>query len=149
MNTSNHKQKRLFAIAIALFISSAVSAQTKQKTDAELKTEATPLKNSLSYITQLQPLTFKYNKDETNKLNLPEGQQYGFLAEDVQKVLPGLVKSQNKMVPAGKNAFKTTSIKNVDLESLIPILVGSIQEQQEEIQKLRSEIQALKSVAAR
>ncbi|MEJ6978863.1 hypothetical protein WG906_00275 [Pedobacter sp. P351] len=34
--------------------------------------------------------------------------------------------------------------QEVDLESLIPLLVGSIKEQQEEIIKLKAEMQSLK-----
>lgn len=147
MNIFSFKSTAVFAFAL-LFMNTSASAQAKKADDSELKKEITPLTNSLSYISKLQPLSFRYSPEQISKLNLPAGQQYGFLSEDVQKVIPGIVKSENKMIPRGKNAFRTVEMKNVDLESLIPMLVGSIQEQQAEIEKLKSELQSLKSMAA-
>jgi len=132
-----------------LCISAGVSAQTNTVNNTELKQNAQPLTNSLSYIEQLQPVSFEYDKSQAAKLKLPSGQQYGFIAEDVQKVLPSIVKSQKKMVPAGKNAFKTTEIKNVETESLIALLVASVKEQQAEIERLKADLQSLKSMTAK
>lgn len=53
-----------------------------------------------------------------------------------------------KDYPSGKNAFKTASITDVDHESLIPLLVGSVKEQQEQIEQLKQEIQVLKAQKA-
>ncbi|PWG80437.1 tail fiber domain-containing protein [Pararcticibacter amylolyticus] len=136
------------AFTLAILLSAGtLSAQTK-KTGTDLRTDVQPITNSLSKISQLEPLTFKYKQEDIKKLNLPAGLQYGFIPEDVQRVLPEVVKNESKMIPAGKNAFKTTSVKNIDLEALIPVLVGSIKEQQAEIEALKKEIQSLKSVAA-
>jgi hypothetical protein len=44
----------------------------------------------------------------------------------------------------GKNSYRTAKVKTMDMESLIPILVASIQEQQAEIEKLKAELKALK-----
>lgn len=132
-----------------LCISAGVSAQTGSVTNNELKQNARPLTNSLSYLDKLEPISFEYDKNHADKLKLPSGKQYGFNAEDVQKVLPGIVKSQKKMVPAGKNAFKTTEIKDVEMESLIAILVASVKEQQAEIEKLKADLQSLKSMTAK
>ncbi|MGV3703958.1 MAG: tail fiber domain-containing protein [Arcticibacter sp.] len=132
-----------------LCISAGASAQTNSVNNTDLKQNAQPLTNSLSYIEQLQPVSFEYDKNQAAKLKLPSGQQYGFIAEDVQKVLPAIVKSQKKMVPAGKNAFKTTEIKNVETESLIALLVASVKEQQAEIEKLKADLQSLKSMTAK
>ncbi|WP_407426102.1 tail fiber domain-containing protein [Arcticibacter sp.] len=132
-----------------LCISAGVSAQTNSVTNNELKQNARPLTNSLSYLERLEPISFEYDKNQANKLKLPAGEQYGFNAEDVQKVLPGIVKSQKKMVPAGKNAFKTTEIKDVEMESLIAILVASVKEQQAEIERLKADLQSLKSMTSK
>lgn len=147
MKTLNLK----FGTALFAFVAlsaTAVNAQVKNN-EGTLRTNVEPLTNSLSYISQLEPLSFKYNADERKKMNLPVGRQFGFLPEDVQKVLPAIVKTENKMVPAGKNAFRTTAVQNVDLESLIPVLVGSIKEQQAEIEKLKEEVRSLKSMASK
>lgn len=132
-----------------LFISAGLSAQTNSVKNDELKQNARPLTNSLSYLEQLEPISFEYDKNHAGKLKLPSGQQYGFNAEEVQKVLPGIVKSQKKMVPAGKNAFKTTEVKNVEMESLIAILVASVKEQQAEIESLKADLKSLKSMTSK
>lgn len=132
-----------------LFITAGLQAQTRNISDAELKQNTQPLVNSLSYIGRLEPVSFEYKKDEANKLKLPSGQQYGFIAEDVQKVLPGIVKSQKKMIPAGKNAFRTTELKDIEINSLVAFLVASIKEQQAEIDKLKADIQSLKSISTK
>lgn len=132
-----------------LCISAGLSAQTNAVKNDELKQNARPLTNSLSYLEQLEPISFEYDKKHADKLRLPAGQQYGFNAEEVQKILPGIVKSQKKMVPAGKNAFKTTEIKNVEMESLIAILVASVKEQQAEIERLKTDLQSLKSMTSK
>lgn len=129
---------------IALFSCVLFSADAFAQKTANLINTSTPLNNSLSYINRLEPISFTYNKAEAKQLNLPVGMKYGFNAEAVQHVLPGIVKNSHKMYPSGKNSFRTVATKDVDLESLIPLLVGSIKEQQAEIEKLKAEMESLK-----
>lgn len=141
-------KKGLFLMGF-LCISAGLSAQTSTVTNKDLKQNARPLTNSLSYLEQLEPISFEYEKNQANRLKLPSGEQYGFIAEDVQKILPGIVKSQKKMIPAGKNAFRTTEIKDVEMESLIALLVASVKEQQAEIEQLKADLQSLKSMTSK
>lgn len=135
-----------FSVLCCLFLVNSAMAQTV--TDKELKKNTTPLNNTLSAISQLEPVTYEYNNgQEYKKLSLPAGRQYGLIAEDVQKVFPNLVKTTYKMVPAGKNNYKTITIKTIDYNSLIPLLIASVKEQQEEIETLKGELQKLKVAA--
>ena len=128
---------------ISLFsLSTNLSAQ--HIADNELKKGANPLSQPLAYITQLAPISYEYDTDKFKKFNLPEGLQYGFIAEDVQQAIPGIVKTEGKLIPSGKNSFSNASVKSIDMESLIPILVGAVKEQQQEINKLKSELESLK-----
>lgn len=140
MNINYTALVALFSIVLLSMNASA------QKTSNNLINYSNPLSNSLSYVTRLEPISFEYNKTEAKKLNLPSGLNYGFNAEELQQVIPGIVKTSHKMVPAGKNTFKTVATKDVDLESLIPLLVGSIKEQQLEIEKLKTEMEVLKKL---
>lgn len=130
--------------SLVLFSFFATSSAFAQKlSDNTLKKDATPVKNSVKQLTKLEPVSFSYYKAEFDQL--PEGKQYGFLASDVKAVFPELVKNQSKVVAGdGKNATKSVTIENVDMVSLIPLLVSSIKEQQAEIEKLKSELNALK-----
>lgn len=131
------------ATIASAFILNTASAQTVS--DKQLKKNSEPIRNSLSYVNQLEPLKFEFDKDKYKQLNLPSGTQYGFSADDVKLVLPELVKQDNKWYSAGKNNQRTLTTGTVDYEKLIPILVGAIKEQQAEINELRSHIQQLKS----
>lgn len=141
MNIKMNYPAIMAALAI-MFFSNTASAQKSEQVK-----NTSPINNSLSYVTRLEPITYEYNKSEAKATKLPSGLMYGFNAEELQQVLPGIVKTRYKMIPAGKNNFKTVATQEVDLESLIPLLVGSIKEQQTEIEKLKTEMQSLKRQA--
>ena len=136
MKTILYPAMAVFAI---VFFSNAAFAQKNNTIE-----NSNPIDNSLSYVTRLQPITYEHNKVDAKAKELPTGLLYGFNAEELQKVLPGIVKTRYRMVPAGKNNFKTVATQEVDLESLVPLLVGSIKEQQKEIEALKAEMQSLK-----
>ncbi|RCH55625.1 tail fiber domain-containing protein [Mucilaginibacter hurinus] len=143
MNTQVKFLATLFSAAALFFTAQTASAQSVS--DAELKKNQTPIKNSLSYIEQLKPLTFEFNKDKFKQLNLPAGTQYGFSTDEVQRILPGLVTKQYKWYVAGKNNQRAVATNAVDYDKLIPLLVGAIKEQQAEIEQLRASVQQLKA----
>ncbi|MBE9664207.1 tail fiber domain-containing protein [Mucilaginibacter myungsuensis] len=134
-----------FASAFAIILSATVfTAKAQQVNDADIKKNAAPVTNSLSFITRLEPVTYEYNKSDNKKLNLPEGKQYGFIASDAEQVTPWAIKTQNSWQTIGKNQQKAITTHEVDLQKLVPLLVGAIKEQQAEIEKLKQEVEALK-----
>jgi hypothetical protein len=135
---SNSIHKKIFVLAA--FLSLGHLAYSQQVADQELKKNVMPVKNALSYIQQLEPKKFEYNTSKYTKLKLPAGQQYGFLTENMQKVLPELLDSRSQSYLVGKNAYKNATYQHYDLESLIPILVGAIQEQQQQIDQLKRQL---------
>src|SRR5206468_3309572 len=49
--------------------------------------------SAMSIINQLRPQEYEYKQDGNFKLmNLPRGKHYGLIAQDVEKVLPNLIK---------------------------------------------------------
>jgi hypothetical protein len=112
--------------------------------DSNIKKNVATIDQPLSKLAQLQPKTFEYAKNNYNGLNLPKGKQYGFMAENVEDVFPNMVQYQNYSYSIGKNMFRTAKVKNVDTESLIPVLVAAMQEMQGEIDKLKAEVEQLK-----
>jgi hypothetical protein len=89
--------------------------------------------NALSIIDQIKPL--KYKKFSNIKKQGNSWEEYGFIAQDVNKVLPILVKE-------GKTSEKLLSI---NYTGFIPILTKAIQDQQKIIDQNQSEINQLKS----
>ncbi|MXV52757.1 tail fiber domain-containing protein [Pedobacter sp. HMF7647] len=127
-------------LAIALFSFNHLSAQTLN--DSQLKQNIVPIENPLSVISRINPVIYQYNVDEYPKMNLPKGKQTGFLTENLSALDANLVKKTAHMVPAGKNSFKNVQVDEVNLQALIPVLVGAIQDQQKQIEALKSELRS-------
>ncbi|WP_158546093.1 tail fiber domain-containing protein [Adhaeribacter pallidiroseus] len=138
MKTSKYK----FLITAIVFFSSVGLSKAQYIPEQDLKKNVTPLQNALRYVQQLEPKMYEYDTRRFEKLNLPAGLQYGFMAEEVQKVLPNLVSSQSQSYMVAKNTYRSTSLKNTDLESLIPLLVAAIKEQQQQIEALKQQLDA-------
>ncbi|TKC13158.1 hypothetical protein FA048_05965 [Pedobacter polaris] len=131
----------LIAIAMMGFV-----AQTNAQTVKQAN--ITPITNSLSTIVKLDPISFTYDKDWLQKLNLKPSQS-GFNIEQLTKINPQLVVNQQLNYNEGKNNNRTVVVQKVDYEMLIPMLVGSIKEQQQQIDALKAELRALKSKTAK
>jgi hypothetical protein len=109
------------------------------------QTEITSIDNSLNTVLKLTPVNFSYDKEWAGKLKLNTQQQAGFAVEEVEKVAPELIVNQQRTYTAGKNSTRTATVPVVDYETLVPLLVGSIKEQQAQIEALKREISLLKS----
>jgi len=102
---------------------------TINTSDIRQKKDILELKYGLNEVLKLKPVTFRWKKSESNKLNL------GFIAQDVNAVLP-------EVVDEGKDPDKTLGI---NYSAIVPVLVKSIQEQQQEIESLKSKNAELES----
>lgn len=141
-NTYKNIKKSCLLLAV-LIISGRVFSQTV--TDSEIKKNVAAISSPLQKLVQLNPKTFEYDIQKFKHLNLEHGVKYGFIAEELQQVFPGLVKQKSISYMFGKNSYRDTKIKTIDEASLIPVLVASIQQQQEQIEKLKEEVEALKN----
>jgi hypothetical protein len=78
-------------------------------------------------------------------LHFQSGTHYGFLAENVAGVFPELVKTKTVSYNFGKNSTRDAKVKTVEEHELISVLVAAIKEQQTLIEKLRTDLQQIKS----
>ncbi|TKC01708.1 tail fiber domain-containing protein [Pedobacter cryotolerans] len=131
----------VIAIAMMGFVAKTNAQTVKQ-------TNVTPITNALSTVVKLEPVNFTYEKDWLQKLNLKPSQS-GFNVDQLSQVNPKLVVNQSLNYNEGKNNNKTAVVQKVDYEVLIPMLVGSIKEQQQQIDALKAELSALKGKAAK
>ena len=129
-------------LALSTFTTMAFS-QTKV-TDNQLKKNTMPISGALSAINQIEPVTYQYDTKQFNNLKLPAGTQYGFNIDNMARVLPGIIKTESILYPAGKNQQRSVDVARVDMQSLVPVLLGAIKEQQQQIDALRAELQTLK-----
>lgn len=101
--------------------------------DKHAKSSISPVSDGLSKILALNPVTFYYKKEFQN---FGTRQQIGFIAQDVQKVMPNSVFENQSGATKGLLGYSETDI--------IPLLVAGMQQQQAEIEKLKREISKLK-----
>lgn len=113
--------------------------------DKRIKQNVVPISNALSLINKMQPKKYQYNTSVFPGLNLPANtDNYGVIAQDLETILPTLVKETP--VPAiDKKGFSNETIKTVNYTQLIPILIQAVKDQQSEIEELKSEKEAYKT----
>ncbi len=103
---------------------------TALTSDLRLKSNISPLGNSLATVMQLNPV--HYMKKGSLASTAYTREENGFIAQEIQKILPFIVKEgtdENKLL-------------SVDYNSFIPILTKAIQEQQKQIEDQNSKIAA-------
>jgi hypothetical protein len=105
--------------------------------DERLKRNIIPLENSVDDIRKLSAVRFDWRRDEFPEHQFPEGKQIGLIAQDVQKVAP-------EAVQENKDGYLS-----VDYSRLVPLLVGSIKEQQQMIEEQRERITKLEETIQR
>lgn len=137
-----HVNTLLFALFFLFGTASLVNAQSIS--DQEIKTNIQSISQPLQKLSSLEPQVFEYNTKRFAHLSLPKGVQYGFMTENVEKVLPGAVNTTRYSFMKGKNSYQQTLVRSTDLQSLIPLLVASIKEQQTQIDALKVELDILK-----
>lgn len=99
--------------------------------DARLKTDIKTITNATSTVNGLRSVTYHWNENGKKKGG-DDRLQYGFIAQEVEKVLPSLVNTD------------TQGYKSVNYVAVVPVLVKSIQEKDEEIKSLKSELEQMK-----
>ena len=97
--------------------------------DARLKDNITPLNNPLMKIIQLQGVNFTWKKEDSTSLNA------GLIAQDIEKVIPEVVSTQNNEIQQ----------KSVDYNGLIPYLIESVKTLSTEKDNMQKEIDSLKA----
>lgn len=114
--------------------------------DARLKSDISVLQSGLSTIMNLKPKRYQYNQEKYGFMNLPEGEQYGFLAQDIEKLLPTLTKDSFQPYDKPRSNTKEgqgLAFKAVNYVGVIPIMVSAMQEQQEIIETQNTKIKSL------
>ncbi len=97
--------------------------------DSRLKNNVTNIGSALENIVKLRGVTF--NWDLTKQPSADKKLQYGFIAQEVEKVFPELVTTDSK-------GFKTLNYIGV-----IPVLTEAVKELKQENDELKSTIQDL------
>jgi hypothetical protein len=134
---------------------STTSALWTSVSDRKMKNNIQDLNvNAIETIAKFKPKTFTYKFEEYPHMDLPNTQQWGFIAQEVGEVMPEMVRDISH--PAmededGKELHPQVGIKGLNLDRLFPLFVKAFQEQQkmieeqkEELKLLRAEVEQLK-----
>ena len=146
--------------------------------DRMLKQNITDIGSALEVINQLQPKRYEYRQDGNFQLmNLPKGSHFGLIAQDVELLLPSLVKETSFSPVAIKNsrqimadstkalagkherftlpmllkdqAAEIIRFKAVNYTEFTPLLIKAVQELSQENEALKRKVEKLNTLEAR
>lgn len=107
------------------------ASKFQQVSDSRFKSNVTAL--TARKIEMLKPVSYYWNEKGKSRGG-DDRLQFGFIAQDVEKVYPNLVKTDKQ------------GYKSVDYVSLIPILTKEIQDVKKENKMLKAELKAIKEL---
>ena len=99
--------------------------------DIRYKTDISPIRNPLEKIMQMQGVTYDWKIKEYPNMNFSNKLQIGFIAQDVEKIFPEMVFTDN------------AGYKSIDYSRLTPVLVETIKIQQKQINELFKRVETL------
>lgn len=126
-----------------IFGGATASGGTWTTSDRTLKRDIQPIENALDIVSKLNGYTYEYRRDERPELNLPRGTRYGFITQEVQKVMPTVVRQSNDI--QGNPA----DYQVMEYDAIIPVLAEAIKMQQNTIKDLEKENNTLEARIAR
>lgn len=111
----------------------AYATGTWSSSDARFKKNIATIDNPLEKLMKVRGARFEFRADEFKDYQFAEGPQFGFIAQELEEVLPEVVKTESD------------GYKSVNYNEMIPVLVEALKDQQKQIDELKKEIALLKS----
>ncbi|UAJ14007.1 tail fiber domain-containing protein [Aquirufa lenticrescens] len=102
--------------------------------DARFKTNISPIENPLQKVLQLRGVNFDWKTTEFPTRSFSENRSVGFIAQEVEKILPEVVSKDNS----------PEEYRSVKYDKVVALLVEAIKEQQKQIDSLKSQVKKLK-----
>jgi hypothetical protein len=115
------------------FSGSVTATAHLNSSDRRFKKEITSIENSLAKVLALRGVSYQWRRDEFPGREFGEGNQLGFIAQELKEVLPEAVKQ-------GEDGYYA-----VLSSAVVAVLVEGMKEQQEQIEALREENAGLKA----
>jgi uncharacterized membrane protein len=108
----------------------AALTQNGSPSDRKLKENIKPIEKALDKVSKLKGVSFDWKEsDSYSKVK----EDYGFIAQDVKKIVPELVREDGG------------GMLSLQYNGITPIIIEAIKEQQKMIQELKAEIELLKN----
>lgn len=109
-------------------VGNILASGTIVPSDRRYKQNIKPVSNALSTVMRLKSSTYEYNIGQFPDKGFNSGNQFGLIAQDVEKVLPDLVTTY------------ADGYKGINYTEIIPLLIKAIQEQQAQIDELKKQL---------
>jgi hypothetical protein len=122
IGTTNPMQAHKLTVIGSVFATDGFYPQS----DAKFKKDVETIKSSLSVIEQLRGVSYKWKTDEYKEKEFSEGTHYGVIAQEIEQVLPDIVKTDDE------------GNKAVNYTELIPVLIEAIKELKADIETLKA-----------
>ncbi len=117
--------------------------------DSRIKKDIKPIENPLAIIKQIKGVEYYYDNSLYPDLNLDtESKQIGFIAQDIEAVLPYLVREANirgtngEYSPSMNQKLSVYKLKTFSYSDIVPILLEGMKEQQTIIESLEHKIES-------
>jgi hypothetical protein len=121
---------------ISITGNAATATSLLGQSDRRWKKNIAPLGGALDEVERMRGVQFEWRRDEYPDERFPEGRQIGFVAQEVEEVLPELVRTDEK-------GYKSLAYANVTA-----VLVEAVKEQQRLIEQQRSELSTVQAQLA-
>jgi hypothetical protein len=110
------------------------STGINETSDERLKKNIAPIAGGLEKILAMNGVTYDWRRDEFPSRNFLSGMQYGLIAQELEKVIPELVDTDEE------------GWKSIEYSHIVPVLIEAIKEQQAIIVGQQQEITSLQSM---
>ncbi len=117
--------------------------------DETLKKDIQPITSALDIVNQLRPVTYNFDLEKYPNMGLNSEMEYGFIAQEVQTVLPEIVREKNLPTNATievkaneKQKADIAKFMVMDYTRIIPILTQAVKEQQQQIEQQNTQLDA-------
>jgi len=94
--------------------------------DVRFKHYVATYPNALETLLNLRGVTYEYDRDAFPAMNFNGGRQVGFIAQEVEKILPELVRTDS------------SGYKSVNYTNVVPVLVEAVKAQQKQMEQLKA-----------
>jgi len=115
-------------------IGNILASGTITPSDIRYKKNIQLIESPLEKLKQLNGVTYEYRKDDFPQMGFSDMEQVGLIAQEVEKVFPQLVVTDDK------------GYKAVDYVKLVPVLIESTKAQQSQIDKQQQQIEELQKL---
>lgn len=119
-----------------------ITGELTSSSDMRLKRDIEPLENALDVVKKLNPVSYNFKTDVYTDMELAQRHKMGLLAQEVEAILPALVSEGSEATDENGDSF---NVKSVNYVEMIPLLIKSIQELQDENEALKQRLEKLET----